>query len=157
MGKNEKVIALMKHDLGKQIMKKFAWSRAKTDSYLKDKDEDKKKQKRQKKYVTKRKLKFRDYKKCLKASQIESTINYLEQKEINVDSLKEIIKYKRVLLKTQERFKTERHNVFTEETNKIALSSKMTKECNQLICQTHINMEWAKMLYARKKKLNVTV
>ena len=42
MGKNEKVIVLMKHDFGKQIMKKFAWSRPKTDCYLKDKDEYKK-------------------------------------------------------------------------------------------------------------------
>ena len=33
----------------------------------------------------------------------------------------------------------------------------MIKECNQLICQTHINMEWAKMLYEGKKKLDVTV
>ena len=53
MGKNEKVIALMKHDLGKQIMKKFAWSRAKTDSYLKDKDEDKK-SKRDKKIMSRK-------------------------------------------------------------------------------------------------------
>ena len=49
--------------------------------------------------------------------------NYLEKKEINADSLKEITKYKKVILKTQQRFKSERHNVFTEEINKIALSS----------------------------------
>ena len=34
-----------------------------------------------------------------------------------------ITKYKKVILKTQLRFKSERHNVFTEEINKIALSS----------------------------------
>ena len=38
-------------------------------------------------------------------------------------SLKEITKYKKVILKTQERFKGERHNIFTKEINKIALSS----------------------------------
>ena len=32
------------------------------------------------------------------------------------------------ILKTQQRFKSERHNVFTEEINKIAL---IIKECNQ--------------------------
>ena len=38
--------------------------------------------------ITKRKLKFKDYKKCLKASQIENRI-YLEKKEIDADCLKE--------------------------------------------------------------------
>ena len=37
--------------------------------------------------------------------------NYLEKKEINADSLKEITKYKKVILKTQQRFKSERYNV----------------------------------------------
>ena len=50
-------------------------------------------------------------------------MNYLENKEIGTDSLKEIIKYKKAILKTQQRFKSERHNVFTEEINKVALSS----------------------------------
>ena len=36
-----------------------------------------------------RKLKFQDYNNCLKASQIESKVNYLENKEVNVDCLKE--------------------------------------------------------------------
>ena len=47
-----------------------------------------KKAKGRKKCVIKIKLKFRDYKKCLKASQTENIINYLEKKEINADSLK---------------------------------------------------------------------
>ena len=34
-------------------------------------------------------LKFRDYKNCLKASQIENKINYLEKKKIDIDCLKE--------------------------------------------------------------------
>ena len=40
---------------------------------------------------------------------------------------------KKVILKTQERFRSERHNVFTEEINMIALSLNDDKECNQLI------------------------
>ena len=71
-----------------------------------------KKQKGQKKSIIKRNLKFRDYKKSLKATAIENRINYLENKKIDVDYLKEFVKNK-VILKTQQRFKSERHNVFT--------------------------------------------
>ena len=53
----------------------------------------------------------------MKASQIINTVNYLEKKGINVNSVKEdkkeFIKNK-LLLKSQQRFKSERHNVFTE-------------------------------------------
>ena len=40
-----------------------------------------KKQKEQKSCTTKRKLKFKDYKNCLEAAQIENKINHIEQKE----------------------------------------------------------------------------
>ena len=56
-----------------------------------------KKQKEQKKCVIKRRLKFNDYKDCL----------------LNNETI----------LKSQQRFKSERHGVYTEEINKIALSS----------------------------------
>ena len=72
-----------------------------------------KKQKGQKMCVIKRKLKFKDYKKCLKASQIENKINYLEKKIIDVGCLKEDKKEflkNKLILKTQQRFKSERHN-----------------------------------------------
>ena len=83
--------------------KKFVGLRAKTYSYLKDNDCKYKKVKGTKSCITKRKLKFKDYKKCLKASQIENIINYLEKKEIDVDSLKEITKCKKLILrKTRE-------------------------------------------------------
>ena len=72
------------------------------------------KKKRDKEVCHKKKLKFRDYKKYLKASQIQKIINYLEKKEIDADSFKEIIKYKKEILKTQQRLKSKRHNVFTE-------------------------------------------
>ena len=41
-GKNEKVIGLMKDELGGQIMKEFVGLKAKTYSYLKNNDENKK-------------------------------------------------------------------------------------------------------------------
>ena len=55
----------------------------------------------------KRKLKFENYKNCLEATQLENTISYLEKNKIN-----------KSILKTQQRFKSERH-VFTEEIKKI--------------------------------------
>ena len=81
--------------------------------------------------MIKRKLKFQDYKNCLEAAQIERKINYLRKKKIDVHSLKEdqkeFVKNNKVILKTQQRFKNERHNVFAEEINKIVLSSNYDK------------------------------
>ena len=86
---NEKVIGLMKNELGGQIMKKFVGLIAKTHSYLKDNDDENKKAKGAKKCVIKRNLKFSDYKKSLKASQIDNKINYLEKMQIDVDCFKD--------------------------------------------------------------------
>ena len=78
-GKNEKVIGLMKNELGGQIMKEFAGLREKTYSYLKENSNENKKANGKKKCVIKRKLKFQDYKNCLKAAQIKRKINYLRK------------------------------------------------------------------------------
>ena len=105
---------------------KFVGLRAKTYSYLKDNNDKDKKSKGRKSCVIKRKDKFNDHKKCLKASQFGNRINYLKKKEIDVDGLKEDKKESiknRLILKTQQRFKSEKHNVFTEKINKMALSS----------------------------------
>ena len=50
-----------------------------------------------------RNIKLRDYKKWLKTSQIENITNYLKKKK--TDSVNEIKKYKKVILKTQQRFR----------------------------------------------------
>ena len=46
-------------------------------------------------------------------------MNYLEKNEISVDNLKkyhkEFIKNNKIILKTQQRFKSEMHNIFTAE------------------------------------------
>ena len=85
-----------------------------------------KRQKAQKKCVIKRKLKVEDYENCLEATQIENKIKHSEEDKADVGSLKEdqkeFIKNNTLILKTQQRFKSQRHNVFTEEINKIALS-----------------------------------
>ena len=86
----------MKNELGGQIIKEFAGLGTKTYSYLKDNIDEDKKPKGRKKFVIKRKLKFEDYKNCLKAAQIENEINHLEKNKIDVDSLKEDKKQKRI-------------------------------------------------------------
>ena len=96
-GKNKKVIGLMKDELGGKIMTEFAALRPKTYSNLMNDGNNDKKAKRTKKCVIKIILKFNDYKKCLFKNEI--------------------------ILKSQQRFKSEAHNVYTEEINKIALSS----------------------------------
>ena len=87
----------MKDELGGMFMTEFAALRPKTYSYLMDDGNSDKKVKGTKKCVIKQRLKFNDYK------------NFLLNNEI--------------ISKSQQRFKTESHNVYTEEINKIALSS----------------------------------
>ena len=61
------------------------------------------------------------------ATQLEDKMNQLEKNKVNTESLrenhKEFIKNNKLILKTQQRFKRERHSVFNEEINKIALDS----------------------------------
>ena len=68
-----------------------------------------------------------DYKNCLETAQTKNKINHLEKYIIDVESRKEdkieFIKTIKLILKTQQRFKSEKYIVFTEEINKIALSS----------------------------------
>ena len=72
------------------------------------------KHKKHKKCVIKRKL-IQDYKNFLEAAEIENEINRLEKNKSDVDSPREFIKNNKLILKTQQRLKSERHNVFTEE------------------------------------------
>ena len=96
-GKNKKVIGLMKGELGGGIITEFVALRPKTYSYTTDGFIELKKAKGTKKCVVKKMLKFEDYKKCLFGNE--------------------------PMLKSQQRFKSENHEVYTENINKIALSS----------------------------------
>ena len=64
-GKNEKVIGLMKDELGGRVITEFVTLRPKTYSYLTDHCKEDKKAKGTKKCVIKRMIKFNDYKNCL--------------------------------------------------------------------------------------------
>ena len=74
-----------------------------------------KKQKALKKCVIKIKLKFEDYKICVEATQLENKINQLEKK-----------------LKSQQRFRSKKHDIFTEEVNKILLSASGNKRIQSI-------------------------
>ena len=94
-----------------------------------------KKQKTQKS-VIKTKHKFENFKNCLEATQLENKISYLEKNTLNIYILKKIhkqfIRNNKSILKIQQRLKSVRNNVFTEETNKIALSSNDDKKMQSI-------------------------
>ena len=94
---NKKVIGLMKDELGAKIITEFVALKPKTHSYLTDDDKNDKKAKGTKKCVIKRILKFNDYKNCIFKNEI--------------------------IPKSQQRFKSEAHCVYTVEVSEIALSS----------------------------------
>ena len=96
-GKNKKVIGLMKDELGGKIITEFVTLRPETYSFLTDDVKEDKKAKGTKKCVKKKMIKFIDYKKCL----------------LNDE----------VIFKLQQRFISKKHDVYTENVNKIALSN----------------------------------
>ena len=96
-GKNKKVIGLMKDELGGKIITEFVTLRPKTYSFLTNNGKEDKKAKGTKKCIIKKMIKFNDYKKCLLNGKI--------------------------ILKSQQRFISNKHDVYTEDVNKIALSN----------------------------------
>ena len=101
MGKNKKVIGLMKDELGGKIITEFLTLRPKTYSFLTDDGKECKKAKGTKKCKIKKMIKFNDYKKCL----------------LNGE----------VIFKSQQRFISKKHDVYTENINKIGLSNNDNK------------------------------
>ena len=91
----------MKDELGGKIMTKFAALRPKTYYVLMGDGNNNIKAKETKKFVIKRILKFNDYKDC----------SFKNEK----------------ILKSQQRFQSEAHNVYIEEVNKITLNTNDNK------------------------------
>ena len=87
----------MKDELGGKIITEFVTLRPKTYSFLTDDGKEDKKAKGTKKCIIKKMIKFNDYKKCLLNGEI--------------------------ILKSQQRFISNKHDVYTENVNKIALSN----------------------------------
>ena len=89
-GKNKKVIWLIKDELGGKIIYKICWIKTKN-IYLGDSSKDKK-AKGTKKRAINRKLKFKNYKNNLEATQFQNKINHLGKNQIDIDSIKKIAK-----------------------------------------------------------------
>ena len=87
----------MKDELGGKIITEFVTFRPKIYYFLTDDGKEDKKAKRIKTCIIKKMIKFNDYKKCLLDDE--------------------------VILKSQQRFISKKHNVYTENINKIALSN----------------------------------
>ena len=104
IGKNKKVIGRFKDELGGKIMIEFVRLRAKTYAYLMDNDTEHKKAKATKKCAIKRRLE-----------------NYTDCFFID-----------KIILTSQQRFKSNYHNVYTEQINKISLSSNGDKRLQKI-------------------------
>ena len=104
--KNKKAIRLFKDELGGNIMKEFVGLKAKTYAYLMDDDREHKKAKGTKKGAIKRRLLFKNYKDCQFSNEI--------------------------IIKSQQRFKSNYHNVYNEQISKIPLSSNHGKRLQTL-------------------------
>ena len=57
----------------------------------------------------------------------------------------------KTIMRSQLRFKSDHHNVYTEEVNKIALNSVIIKDCKHLIELQHIHMEQIRLKYVKVK------
>ena len=97
IGKNKKVPGLFKDELGRKIVAEVVGLRPKTYAYLVDDSSEHKKSKGTKECAIKQKLMLENFKDCLFNNKI--------------------------FYRSQERFKSYYHDVYTEEVNKIALSS----------------------------------
>ena len=106
IGVNKKIIRMFKDELGGKIMKEFCAVRAKTYTYLMVDDSEIKKAKGVKRCVIKRRLMFENYK--------DSLFN------------------NKTIMRSQLRFKSNHHNVYTEEVNKIALNSSDDKRLQKV-------------------------
>ena len=115
MGKNKEVIGLMKDELGEKIITEFVTLKPKTYSYLTDDGKEDKKAKGTKKCIIKKMIKFNDCKKCLLNDEI--------------------------IFKSQQRFISKKHDVYTENMNKIALSNNDNKRIVHRIRLLAIRMD----------------
>ena len=66
------------------------------------------------------------------------------------ENQKEFMKSSNLILKSQQRFRSEKYNLFIEEINKITLSANHDKNL-------HMHMKRAKTYYVQKKRLYVII
>ena len=125
IGKNKKVIGLMKDELGGAIMTEFVSLRPKLCSYKKLDGSEDKKCKGIKKCVVEKTLTFEDYKKCL----FEDSTEY----------------------RSQLMFRSIRHEIFTLEVNKVVLNKDDDKRIAKKdgissLARGHKDLSWSSTL-----------
>ena len=120
----------MKDELARKIMTKLFGLRAKFYSYLIVDGSEDKKAKSTKNCIIKRKLKFE---KIMKIVWKQLNLKIKQSFFCYKIEHKELIRKNELILKPQQRFKSVRCNVLTEEISKIDFSFMMIRECNQLI------------------------
>ena len=125
IGKNKKVLGIFKDELGGKIIAEFVSLRPKAYAYLDDDGNNHKKAKSIKKCVIKQNLMFQNFKDC-------------QSNNKNV-------------YRSQQRFKSYNHNVYTEEVNKIALSNNDDKRIQIPNELKHTHMEQMLLRYVKVK------
>ena len=147
MEKNKKVIGKFKDELGGKIMTEFCTLRAKAYAYKLDDDTEMKKAKGTKKCILKRDLTFKNY--------VDALFN------------------DEVIVRSQQRFRSDHHKVCTEEVNKIALSSNDDKRIQAFdkvttfsygtnvfkICENEMMLKTIKHKYSveEKEEMNMSI
>ena len=116
---------MFKAELGGKIMKEFCALRVKTYIYLMEDDSKTKKDKGVIRCIVKRRLMFENYK--------DSFFN------------------NKTIMRSQLRFKSDDHNVYTEEVNKIALNSSDNKRLQTFDRITTYHMEQMLLKYVKVK------
>ena len=94
IGKNKKVIGMFKDEIGGKIMTEFCALKAKTYAYKLDDDTEMKKAKGTKKCIVKRELMFENY--------VDALFN------------------DKAIIRSQQRFRSDHHRVYTEEVHKLS-------------------------------------
>ena len=116
IGKNKKLLGKFKDELGGKIMTKFCALRAKTYSFLIDEYTDD------------------DYEKNnILNKKAEGTKKCVIRREILFDNYVDSLFKNEVLRRSQQKFRSDHHKVYTEEVNKIALSSNDNNNDNKRI------------------------
>ena len=143
--RNKKVIGTFKDELSMKIMTEFCALRAKTHSYRLNDDTEEKKAKGTKKSVVKRELPFKNY--------MDSLFNG------------------EVIIRSQQRFRSDHHRVYMEEVNKIALSSNDDKRIQTFdkvttfpygtnvfkVCENEMPLKMIKHSVEEKEEMNMPI
>ena len=146
IGKNKKVLGKFKDEIGGKIMTKFVALRAKTYSFLIDKYTDE------------------DYEKN-RIVKAEGTKEPVVKREILFNNYLDSLFKNKVLYRSQQRFRSDHHKVYTEEVNKIALSSNDDKRIQALdkvttypygtnvfkVCENEMLLKENKVMYDQVK------